>query len=231
MNYLFYLYCVIIVVMRILKLFSAAFLLSLFFPCSNPAQVSSVRTAETLRTVSDSMAQNVVWSEELQGDFLKQKVIGADGVSKSVKTTPYSAAVSSDRQKYPPLPPYIRGFASLDTSLYDTQALETLNAFCSALVSGEGADSFMAEGDVYSLVMFRYDLARLFEEETVFSRYVIGKPFVQDGIYQCPVRFFTSQEESVSYLAPHTDVYIFLKKSEASWEVDQISFMDTSNSR
>ena len=165
MNYLFYLYCVIIVVMRILKLFSAAFLLSLFFSCSNPAQVSSVRTAETLRTVSDSMAQNVVWSEELQGDFLKQKIIGADGVSKSVKTTPYSAAVSSDRQKYPPLPPYIRGFASLDTSLYDTQALETLNAFCSALVSGEGADSFMAEGDVYSLVMFRYDLARLFEEK------------------------------------------------------------------
>lgn len=96
--------------MRILKLFSAAFLLSLFFSCSNPAQVSSVRTAETLRTVSDSMAQNVVWSEELQGDFLKQKITGADGVSKSVKTTPYSAAVSSDRQKYPPLPPYIRGF-------------------------------------------------------------------------------------------------------------------------
>jgi len=216
-----------------------------FISCVNPNNGISDSSDKTLRATAEIIEKETVWSDELEGTVLTQKTTGADGIDKSIEANPYCIFASGSETSYKPVHPEIVGFAKLDTSLLDKDAAATVESFCDAIVKGDDADAYMKKESMYSLVIFLYDLSQ--NKTDSFSSYVIGEPFDNDGILQCPVRLYYKQEESHdasvtagdmndtlpkaeadkltgSAYERSLDIFLYIEKVEDSWKISQISY-------
>ena len=218
--------------------------------CSNPNNGNESENNTTLRYTADVIVNNTQWTAELETKVLTTPVNGADGIEKSITAAPDNVFASGSEELYEPLYPEIPGFSRLNTSSLDVGALQLLDGFCSAITANSDADNFMAKGDLYSLVLFLYDL-----DETngpLFKSYILGEPFKSDEIFQCPVRFYydntkvpgteqsgtpaaqqigatngstvDANKQTGSSFEPHLDVYLYLKQDEGAWKVHQIAY-------
>lgn len=184
----------------------------------------------TLRVTADAIDDRTEWSAELEANRLTEKVTGADGIQNGVVAKPENVFASGNESAYKPVYPEIPGFGSLDISALDSGARNTLDGFCTAITKGVDADSFMANGQLYSLVLFLYDLNQ--NDNAAFGSYIIGEPFDADGVLECPVRFFyvnkksDSKEKAKPFNAfdPSLDVYVYLIKNENVWKIEQITY-------
>lgn len=157
----------------------------------------------TLRKESDQLNSEIKWEQDIESSILLKKVSGADGFVKSLAGNPQYVFASGAEADYEPIYPLIDGFASLDISNCPEAAKRVLDDFCNSTASARNADSYMASGCMYSLVLFKYDLSSL--GYSTFDSYILGEPFVSPEILQCPVRFLKGDDVVV-------DVLIYLKE-------------------
>lgn len=222
--------------------------------CSNPNAGNETDGTNTLRNTADSISTNTKWTAELEAKRLTAIVNGADGMEKSITAAPDNVFASGNEKAYEPLYPEIPGFARLNTTLLDEGALQLIDSFCTAITARTDADTFMAKGSLYSLVLFLYDLDE--KNGPVFKSYVLGEPFKNDDIFQCPIRFYydttkvpdgqqigthvvqkTQPNNSVpngttsdsnkpagTSFEPHLDVYLYLQQAEGAWKIHQIEY-------
>ena len=115
--------------------------------------------AETLRTLSESLAESVPWTDELEGGRLSMDVSGTDGIERRVALSPLSVLAGSEEQSVPPRYPALDGFGSLDVSELPQAVKTQLDGFCAAITTDGNADSYMAPESLYSLALFYNDVA------------------------------------------------------------------------
>ena len=181
----------------------ALFSLTLFFSSCSHNSLDSEFEMYTLRKESEELGASIKWEQEIESSVLNSRLIGADGIVKSLAGNPQYIFASGAEEDYAPVYPQIRGFASLDMTNYPEGAKKVLNDFCSSIAAGNNAESYMAQGCMYTLVLFKYDLSGLGYSR--FSSYILGEPFVSPEILQCPVRFLDKDNMSL-------DVLIYLKE-------------------
>lgn len=190
------------------KIYISLFILFIaysFVSCSSPEELFDSEYSETVKSYFNSAEEDVLWTKELETSVLTQSVQNDRGIEPSLGISPkniFLSKVSGNTELYPA----IEDFATLDTSDLPENAKSSLNGFCGALVSGRGADSFMAIGSVYSLVLFRYSLSETYGKPGVFSSYVLGKPFINEKTLQVPVRFYLKRGGNL-------DVFVYLEPS------------------
>ena len=176
--------------------------LFLFFSCSAGIEIYQDYTDVTLRQTIGQIAQKIYWTPDIDGSILSSKVSGADGIAAAMVPNPSNIFASGAEQLYEPVYPDIAGFALLNTSSLGEAALANLKGFCNAVVEKKSADSFMDSESIYALVIFNYDINR---ENKKFSSYILGEPFNNGPVIQCPVRFMEEDggfQDSMVYLSP-----------------------------
>ncbi|MFA6856988.1 MAG: hypothetical protein WCR31_07255 [Treponema sp.] len=178
---------------------------------------------DTLRSQADKKDKEILWTRELESMRLVQNISTVDGVDKAVKLTPQSVIASS----LVPVPvyPFIDGFGSLDTSLISSELKAALETACMTVSAQKNADSLMAEGCLYSYVLFLSDLKTGWKEtfgedipdvnngENLFTKEIYGTPFLDDD-YEIPVRF----ECRKGYI----DILICFIKTDNGYKIDQL---------
>jgi len=162
----------------------------------------------TLRT--EVMERNGMtgWSDALEDGVLTARRDTVESVAPQLPLSPAvlaAASVHGMAAVYPELP----GFGSLDVSALNEDRRRTVDGFCSAVVSGDSCDRYMAPGSIFALVLFLHDTAAA----GPFLSYVYGRPFVTESIVQVPVRFVSERR--------HTDVLLYLSRA-GSWKISQI---------
>ena len=193
--------------------------------CANSHTVIlSDNAGETLRSQSDKKNREILWTRELESMRLVQDITHTDSVDKAVKLTPKSIVVSSVQAR--PVYPFIDGFGSLDTSLITQDIRNVLDTFCRNVSTGLNADMCMADGCLYSYVLFTDDLKSgwksSFEEDIpevsenvpLFTRMIYGAPFIDAADYEIPVRF----ECSEGYI----DILLYFEKKGSDYKINQI---------
>ncbi len=187
------------------SVFSTAFIFVsavLLFSCSSELEHLEEFNGVTLRQTVTRISQKMYWTRDIDGSVLSSKVIGADGISKSVTASPSNVFASGTEDSYPPVYPSIDGFAVLNTSMIPDAAISVLDGFCSAIVERKGADSYMDASSIYALVIFRYDINR---EGKRFKSYILGEAYDTGPLLQCPVRFLENDgsfQDARIYLSP-----------------------------
>ena len=185
------------------------------FSCSNNTAVNE-EAFETLRTEAQSLEDSMKWTIELEPDTLKQRVSGADGMDRSLVASGTFVFASGAESEYPRIYPKIEGFANLDVSKYEDSDLTLVKGFCRAVTAGEDADAFINKDSLYTLVLFRYDLLTYYgNSKPPFTSYLIGEPFINENVYQCPVRFLQKSGKGL-------DVCLYLDSSGKSRKISQI---------
>ena len=179
------------------------FSLTVFFASCSHGSLDTDFEMYTLRKESDDLNSSIKWEHEIESSILLQKISGADGLVKSLAGSPQYVFASGAEDDYDPIYPQIVGFATLDMRNCPEEAKNVLDGFCTAIASSRNAESFMAQGCMYSLVLFKYDLGSL--GYSTFNSYILGEPFVSPEILQCPVRFLKGEDFTL-------DVLIYLKE-------------------
>lgn len=193
--------------------------------CANSHTVILSDTAgETLRSQSDKKNREILWTRELESMRLVQDIAHTDSVDKAVKLTPQTIVVSAVQTQ--PVYPFIDGFGSLDTSLITQDIRNVLDTFCRNVSTGLSADQCMADGCLYSYVLFADDLKNgwkssfgeefpeVSENAPLFTRMIYGAPFIDDADYEIPVRF----ECSGGYI----DILLYFEKKGSEYKINQI---------
>ncbi len=184
----------------------ALFSLTLFFSSCSHNSLDSEFEMYTLRKESEELGASIKWEQEIESSVMNSRLIGADGIVKSLAGNPQYIFASGAEDEYDPIYPMIEGFASLDMRNCPEAARRTLDEFCTAIASAKNAEYYMAQGCMYSLVLFKYDLGNL--GYSTFSSYILGEPFVSQEIMQCPVRFLTKDDFTL-------DVLLYLKEDSS----------------
>ena len=185
-----------------IKQLSIFSLVCIFASCSHNSSYSDF-DMNTLRKESDKLSSEIKWEQDIESSILLKKISGADGFVKSLAGNPQFVFASGAEAEYDPIYPQIDGFASLDLSNCPEAAKRVLDEFCNATAAARNAESCMASGCMYSLVLFKYDLKNL--GYSTFDSYILGEPFVSPEILQCPVRFLKGQDIML-------DVLLYLKE-------------------
>jgi len=175
----------------------------------------------TLRSEADGKEADVLWTRELESMRLVQDISRQDGVDKAVKLTPQSVISAPSAES--PVYPFIDGFGSLDTSRISPDLLAALDSACAAVSSQQSADSLMAQGCLYSYVLFLSDFKNgwktAFGQDmpdppvNLFTSRVYGAPFIQDD-YEIPVRFKCAKG--------YADVLFCFIKNDGGYKISQI---------
>ena len=85
----------------------------------------------------------------------------------------------------------------MNTSMLPERARTVLETFCNAIINGTSADACFARDSIYVLVVFRYDLAKY--NAGKFKQYILGEPFSNPSIIQCPVRFLRADGTPIDF--------------------------------
>lgn len=128
--------------------------------CSNMNQLKRAEEeTETLRTLSEALSQRVPWTDELENGRLTADVSTTNGIEQRVALSPMSVLAGGSEGSVEPRYPALDGFGSLDLSQLPQAIRTQLDGFCAAITSDERADDYMAQGSLYSLALFYYDVA------------------------------------------------------------------------
>jgi len=198
------------------KVFLVLILTSAFFfaSCSDKDEVLA-ESSVTLRSEAERLCSSINWTSQLDASVLTGKISGIQGSSPSVpqNTVTFNAVLETQPPLYPSLP----DFYDLDLSAMEESARLVLDSFCKALISGEKAEEFFEEKNLYSLAIFRYDLRMELGRNFSLHSYVAGKPGNTKNVYECPVRFYLKDD---SYF----DTVLYIQKTEDVWKVSQLAF-------
>jgi hypothetical protein len=211
-----------------IKSISVIVVFSLLFTavsCANSHTVIlSDNAGETLRSQSDRKNKEILWTRELESMRLVQDITHEDSVDKAVKLTPQTVVVSAAQAQ--PVYPFIDGFGSLDTSLITRDVRNVLDTFCKNVSTGLSADPCMADGCLYSYVLFADDLKNGWkssfgedipegsENSPLFTKMIYGAPFIDDADYEIPVRFECSKG--------YVDILLYFEKTGSEYKINQI---------
>ena len=179
--------------------------------------VSASEGYETLKEEAVQKESLLTWTQELEGTILTEKIQGADGLEKSLASSGSNIFASGSEAEYPPIYPQIEGFSSLDISAMEDSVRTLLKGFCNSIISKSDSDSFFKKDSLYTLVLFRYDLS--FQYNTsypAFKGFILGEPFINENVYQCPIRF---TEKS----GKHTDVCAYLEKEGGVYKISALT--------
>lgn len=157
---------------------------------------------ETLRVISARRSDAALWTGELEKTRLSDPVAHLSGLAPSVEPSLYSAAVMVPAAL---VMPSLSDFGSLDLSSLPASVRTAVDGFCRLVLAGEDARSYMAEGMLFSLVLFYADVRQygrqLFSADIptplaaesvprpFFSAYIIGAPYAGEEDMEVPVRF------------------------------------------
>ena len=176
------------------------------FSCSNP-QATGIKTSEnTLRNELSAKSQNTVWTKDIEGERLNEKLNQFINIADKSLMSPQ--LVQSIKGVNAPVYPQIKELASLDTSYMNSILLNTIKDFCNALKNGtENLSAFFDSEYFFNYVFFKNDLNEVWQtelknDEKLFDRFVICSAFEGDELIQVPVRFYKGKE--------YIDLSIFL---------------------
>lgn len=185
--------------------------------------VLSDSNGETLRSQADKNDKDILWTRELESMRLGQNISAEDGIDKAVKLTPQTIIVSTSQEE--PAYPFIDGFGSLDTSLISPELKTALDSFCRDVSSQQSADVLMADGCLYSYILFLDDLKTGWkgtfgeelpdaeDTENLFTGEIYGAPFIEDD-YEIPVRLECNEG--------YADILICFIKDAGGYKINQI---------
>lgn len=195
------------------------------FSCTKNVEEEIIDT-HSLKELSERMERKVKWSQEIDGNLLTKKVEQIDGLASSVKTSVYNYNISRNQKKENPEGPYLETFTFLTLDGYDSSSLSFIKSVAKAVVSRKSLDSYLESNKRYEALVFDYYLERMNEGKKVaFADYLLGKPFVGEKVFECPVRFFYKDGyDKESYESKHVDVIFYLENIGGSYKVSQISF-------
>lgn len=191
--------------------------------CANgTTAVFTDSAGDTLRAKADKKDTEILWTRELESMRLVQDISTTDAVDKAVKLTPQSVIASSSVP--PSVYPFIDGFGSLDTSFIPQDLKASLDTACAAVSSQQSADSLMADGCLYSYVLFLADLKTGWKQTfggdlpgagmgNLFTGEIYGAPFIADD-YEIPVRFECGKG--------YADVLFYFIKNDSGYKISQI---------
>ncbi|MCK9170907.1 MAG: hypothetical protein M0P01_10885 [Treponema sp.] len=203
-------------------LFSCAFVL--IVSCANGhTAVLTDSNGDTLRSRADNEDKEILWTRELESMRLVQNITTGDGVDNAVKLTPQSIIASS----VVPVPVYpaVDGFGSVDTSLISPELKTALESACGTISAQKSADPLMADGCLYSYVLFLSDLKTGWKEKfgedipdadssgNLFTKEIYGAPFIDDD-YEVPVRFECKKG--------YVDILICFIKNDNGYRIHQL---------
>lgn len=161
----------------------------------------------TIKYQMDKMVESTKWLEELEPQLLSDK---RNPPQAGVPVTPKNIFGIQTNEE--PVYPSIPGFASLDTRQLGAQQEQCVRSFCRQLLKPERdiPPELMAAGMEYLLYIFLFNI----QDIRSFSRYIIGKPFINECTYLIPVRLYTN--------AAPLDIDFFLIQEQNEWHIQQI---------
>ncbi len=238
--------------MKVFKIKKSLFFLGIFLflfifvSCSNVTFGNGVYDQVTLRASTEELDLKTEWTQLLEATRLTDNIEKADGLSDKLDASISIVFASGKEENYNPVYPCVEGFSVIDTSLLSDEAKSIVNGFCMAVIKNEGMETYMAKKSLYSLLIFLYDIESQKSMENtrgpLFSDYLLGQPFDSDEIIQCPVRFFYTENYSVTsdknseenknkkddlintgfYYKRHADINLYLVKEGLEYKISQI---------
>ena len=174
---------------------------TLCISCNNSSESKLVyNERDTIKEQIKEKGKNITWTSELEGNILSEKITrNQDKISSNIPYTVDILKISPEQKK---IYPELSDFGSLDSSLLKGGAKEKLVSFCNSLSENkEDTDSYFNGKYLFSYIFFKDDLKNgwvsYFSSDypelnsgTLFSKYLVGEPFVNSDILQVPVRFF-----------------------------------------
>lgn len=195
----------------------------LFFSCASHTSEDN-SSGVTLKSTASKLDSSTEWTASIESDLLSQSYRETKGVSSKIDASidflPASKAFDEGKRIFPE----ITGAYSLDTGDMPEKCHALLNDFLKAFEKGEGLESFVEGGCVYSIVMFKYDFDRLYGDAKVLW-HAIGEPFCGEGYYQCPVRLFFESEKN--YDGEHADAMIFVRDCDSGFKIVSVDLMNS----
>ena len=194
--------------------------LFILFSCSNP-QAAGIKTSEnTLRNELSQKSQNTVWTRDIEGERLNEKLNQFINIADKNLMSPQ--LVQSIKGVTAPVYPQIKELASLDTSTMNSILLNTIKEFCNALKEGtENLSPYFDSEYFFNYVFFKNDLNEVWQtdlkpDEKLFDRFVICSAFEGDELIQVPVRFYKGKE--------YIDLSVFLSY-HGGYKINQIEII------
>ena len=191
---------------------------SLLFSCKNTSETKLVYTeSDTIKKSVKEKSQDITWTQELEADRLSTRITrSAMELGPDVQYTRDIFKISKSNQN--PVYPDLNDFGSLDTRNLRPAVKEKLNNFCKSfsLIDHSGADSHFSRKYIFNYVFFKNDLetgwktnfgkeypqksaksdksekSEKTEEPVIFTKWIIGEPFISSEIMQIPVRFYAT---------------------------------------
>ena len=217
--------------------FYILFLLSLI-ACSNEGSSKlSYTDIDTIKEIIKEREDSVSWTKDIEAERL-DKSLAADTAlyDKEIKYNHQIAKLN--RQKFAPVYPEYPEFGSLDTRLLSVKNKETVQNFCQALSDSfyTKPQNYFDNSYIFNFVFFREELVRDWpknfeeafpiekselaskneseeelEQSPLFSKWILGEPFISEEITQLPVRFYCNRGI--------LDVTLYLNKKALIYQV------------
>lgn len=184
------------------------FLIIFLVSCKNNSENKIIISEEdTIKRMVLNKESSVTWSKELEPDKLSQPIkIKNLPISKEVEYNIDILKVLNNYQN--PIYPEFENFGSLDSSNLSLSLKEKINNFCEKLSKGSFQEIKVAfhSDYIFNYVFFTNDFKKyckenlkidnpeeLQENETIFTKWIIGEPFIGKEILQLPVRFYCNE--------------------------------------
>ncbi len=209
------------------------FILFLSASCSNAgASKLSYTDVDTIKEVVKEREAQVSWTKDIEGELLGQSLApDAALYEKDIKYTHLLAKIN--KQKLQPVYPEYPEFALLDTRLLPVKAKESVQNFCQALSEDfyNKPQSYFDNSYIFNLVFFRDEFEKDWkehfgedfpitpkknegaevEQSALFTKWLLGEPFIGQEITQVPVRFYCNRGT--------VDVTLYLNKKTLIYQV------------
>lgn len=209
-----------------------------FFSCKKNSKRVLEESTELSKKIYEARSK-AAWAYEIESGRLSKKISSVDAIDRNIPLNPLALIALEGGKTQPAVFAEIEGFASLDTTDIQGDALDTVDGFCRALIeytsaqpandSGKNENQDVEEAGVpqaekdsskidayfpgktlYSLVLFLADSAA----SGAVKSFVIGKAFVGEETIEVPIRL--SCENATVYALAYPAPY------EESWKIQQI---------
>lgn len=187
--------------------------------CSDGRTFVQGGTDETLRSLSETRAENTLWTKELEEDVLKKNILRHEKIKSDVELSSESVSVLFQKEY---VYPSIEEFGNLDASNVLPAIHSAIKEFVIKFSSGQDVSSFFLENNFFTYIFFMEDISLIFDEcfladikkeEELFSSFEMARPFIADNMFEVPVRLFCKYG--------FVDIHIFFDEDE-----NKIAFLE-----
>lgn len=195
------------------------------FSCARNKKTENTNEFNNLRQQIEFYDEKTAWTEEIEKGRLSNIIKTKNGISKNLKLSPLviAAAVNDEQQSVFPV---LDGFGSLDLSLIEPKLKNFIDKFSDSFMKNDSLEKYFTEENRISLILHNIrideierEISDFFPSEEsfeipLFDKYIVGTPFVENDVYEVPVKFFS---ESFSIT-----VMFYCKKISSEWKLEQI---------